>query len=88
MKPPIGGKVRIEIALTSKQPELLKSFRPRHGQKDGVAVEFANTCSERPPREPSMRSAPPSANSSTPSRQQNVQTTSKTQAIDANFITL
>ena len=36
----------------------------------------------------SMRSAPPSANSLTPSRPKNAPTTSKTQAIKANAITL
>ena len=42
----------------------------------------------KPPHEPSMRSAPPSANSLTPSRPKNARTTSKTQVIEANAITL
>jgi hypothetical protein len=48
----------------------------------------SNICSERPPHEPSMRSAPPSVCSLTPSQQKNARTISKTQAIEANFIVL
>ena len=52
------------------------------------SLPSSNICSERLPLEPSMRSAPPSANSLTPLHPKNARTISKTQAIEANAIML
>ena len=55
--------------------------------RTGLCQTQAPRC-ERPPLEPSTPSAPRSAKSSKPSRPKNAPTTSKTQAIEPNFITL
>ena len=66
-------------------------FLPKYSPTSTPSNRFSpnsNTCSERLPRGPSMRSAPPSAKFCRPSHRKNAPTTSKIQAIEANVIAL
>ena len=65
----------------------LPKYSPDLNPIEQVFAKFKHLL-RRPPREPSIRSAPPSLMPSTNSRRKNAPTTSKAQAIKPNAITL